>query len=56
MRGNKDSVVDGVNRYLVPVNDIEATAKAITKLTENKKLRAKIIGEKEEKNYTGLCY
>ncbi|SHF32130.1 Glycosyltransferase involved in cell wall bisynthesis [Thermoanaerobacter uzonensis DSM 18761] len=42
VRGNRDLVRDGVNGYLVPVNDIEATAKAITKLAENTTLRTKM--------------
>nr|WP_041589196.1 glycosyltransferase [Thermoanaerobacter wiegelii] len=42
VRGNRDLVRDGINGYLVPVNDIEAIAKAITKLAENKILRTKI--------------
>ncbi|TCO60248.1 glycosyltransferase [Caldanaerobacter subterraneus] len=42
VRGNRGLVVDGVNGYLVPVNDVEATAKAITKLAENKILRTKM--------------
>ncbi len=48
MRGNRDLVVDGVNGYLVPVNDIEATAKAITKLAKNKMLMTK-MGEEGRK-------
>ncbi|WP_424907864.1 glycosyltransferase [Thermovenabulum sp.] len=45
VRGYRDLVIDGVNGYLVPVNDIEATVKAIIKLTENKNLRVKMGGE-----------
>jgi len=48
VRGNRDLVVDGVNGYLVPVNDIEATAKAIAKLASNKILRTK-MGEEGKK-------
>lgn len=48
VRGNRDLVVDGVNGYLVPVNDVEATAEAITKLAENTTLRTK-MGEEGRK-------
>mgnify|MGYP003699975509 CR=1 FL=1 len=48
VRGNRDLVRDGVNGYLVPVNDIEATAKAITKLASNKNLRLR-MGEEGRK-------
>ncbi|MBE3591907.1 MAG: glycosyltransferase family 4 protein [Thermoanaerobacter sp.] len=48
VRGNRDLVVDGVNGYLVPVNDVEATAKAITKLASNKNLRLR-MGEEGRK-------
>lgn len=48
VRGNRDLVVDGVNGYLVPVNDVEATAKAIAKLASNKILRTK-MGEEGKK-------
>lgn len=42
VRGNRDLVVDGVNGYLVSVNDVETTAEAITKLAEDKTLRTKM--------------
>lgn len=48
IRGNRDLVRDGINGYLVPVNDVEATAKAITKLAENTTLRTK-MGEEGRK-------
>ncbi|MGH2330696.1 glycosyltransferase family 4 protein [Thermoanaerobacter mathranii] len=48
VRGNRDLVRDGVNGYLVPVNGIEATAKAITKLAENTTLRNR-MGEEGKK-------
>lgn len=48
VRGNRDLVLDGVNGYLVPVNDVEATAKVITKLAENITLRNR-MGEEGKK-------
>jgi glycosyltransferase involved in cell wall biosynthesis len=48
VRGNRDLVVNGVNGYLVPLNDVEATAKAITRLAENTTLRTK-MGEEGRK-------
>ncbi|MGB9809554.1 MAG: glycosyltransferase, partial [Caldanaerobacter sp.] len=48
VRGNRDLVRYGVNGYLVPINDIDATAKAITKLAENKNLRLR-MGEEGRK-------
>ena len=48
VRGNRDLVVDGVNGYLVSVNDVETTAEAITKLAEDKTLRTK-MGEEGRK-------
>lgn len=48
VRGNRDLVRDGVNGYLIPVNDIEATAKVIVKLVENKNLRLR-MGEEGRK-------
>lgn len=41
VRGNRDLVYDGVNGYLVPVDGIEETYKAIDKLICNKNLRLK---------------
>ncbi|AIS51855.1 putative glycosyltransferase EpsD [Thermoanaerobacter kivui] len=42
VRGNRDLVRDEVNGCLVPVNNIEETAKAVAKLAENKMLRTKM--------------
>jgi glycosyltransferase involved in cell wall biosynthesis len=42
VRGNRDLIQDGVNGILVPVNDVEATAKAIEKLSHDEQLRQKM--------------
>ena len=38
VRGNNDLVKDGVNGYLVPLNDSEMMAQRIIELIENKEL------------------
>ncbi len=38
VRGNNDLVIDGVNGYLVPLNDSELMSERITELIENKEL------------------
>ncbi|MCG0276569.1 MAG: glycosyltransferase family 4 protein [Thermosediminibacteraceae bacterium] len=42
VRGNRDLVQNGVNGILVPVNDVEATAKAIESLSCEEKLRQRM--------------
>ncbi|MCG0274831.1 MAG: glycosyltransferase family 4 protein [Thermosediminibacteraceae bacterium] len=42
VRGNRDLVRDGVNGILVPVNDVEATVRAIESLSLDEKLRQKM--------------
>lgn len=48
VRGNRDLVKDGVNGYLVPVNDIGGTAEALLKLINDKELAMK-MGERGRK-------
>lgn len=47
IRGNRDLVADGVNGYLVPVSDVEATVKALTKLI-NDPLKIQQMGYKSK--------
>lgn len=45
IRGNRDLVKNGVNGYLVPINDVSATVEAIKKLVQDKELRTKMGNE-----------
>jgi glycosyltransferase involved in cell wall biosynthesis len=42
VRGNRDLIQNGVNGILVPVNDVDATTKAIVRLSYDGELRRKI--------------
>jgi glycosyltransferase involved in cell wall biosynthesis len=46
--GNREVIRDGVNGYLVPINDHECFASAILKLAADKCLREKLGGFKDE--------
>lgn len=54
MHGNRDFCHDGKNCLMVPQNDPQAMADAITKILEDKKLQQKLsaAGLKTAKNYT----
>ncbi|WP_233432512.1 MULTISPECIES: glycosyltransferase family 4 protein [Thermoanaerobacterium] len=45
VRGNRDLVRDGVNGYLVPLDDVNATVDALQNLSENEDLRKKMGDE-----------
>ncbi|KYO66927.1 glycosyltransferase family 4 protein [Thermovenabulum gondwanense] len=42
VRGNRDLVKNGINGFLVPVNDVNSTAEAINKLISDENLRKKM--------------
>lgn len=42
VKGNRDLIQDGLNGILVSVNDIEATAKAIDRLSGDERLRERM--------------
>ncbi|WP_422445588.1 glycosyltransferase [Thermoanaerobacterium sp. DL9XJH110] len=42
VRGNRDLIQDGVNGILVPVNDVDGTARAIVRLSHDGELRRKM--------------
>lgn len=48
VRGSRDLVRDGVNGFLVPVDDVPATASALLRLVEDKALRLVMGGEGRE--------
>ncbi|WP_026485638.1 glycosyltransferase family 4 protein [Caldanaerobius polysaccharolyticus] len=54
VRGNRDLVKDGINGYLVPINDVNTTVEAIKKLVQDKDLRIKMgdEGRKIIKDYS----